>query len=165
MSESLNGAENFPNLKKRLLELCRITAPSKNEKPVRDYLRAFWEERKEKGLIWAEAASAPEGGNAANVLLKVEGKRSPLLLCAHMDTVPLGGAAEVVICESEGILRSDGKTILGGDDRAGIALALEMLDICLAEPDRRTGLEVLFTVQEELGCLGTSEPVIGASGR
>ena len=160
----MSGTINTPNLKKNLLELCRIAAPSKKEKPVRDYIRAFWEERKDKGLIWEEAASVPEGGNAANVLLKVEGKRPPLLLCAHMDTVPLGDATEVVIREAEGKLRSDGKTILGGDNRAGIALAMEMLDICLADPDRRTSLEVLFTVQEELGCLGSANCASGRRG-
>ena len=153
----MSGPEHFPNLKRRLLELCRIIAPSGYEKPVRDYLRAFWEERKEKGLIWREASVIPNGGNTANILMAVEGKKPPLLLCAHMDTVPLGDAAEINVCESGGILRSDGKTILGGDDRAGIALALEMLDMCLADTDRQTSLEVLFTVQEELGCLGSAD--------
>ena len=132
----MSPEEKFPNLKKRLLELCRIAGPSGNEKPVRDYLHAFWEARKDRGLSWREAESISNGGNTANILMTVEGKKPPLLLCAHMDTVPLGG--EIVICESDGLLRSDGRTILGGDDRAGIALALEMLDLCLA--DRETSL-------------------------
>lgn len=148
--------EKFPTLKKQLLELCRIAAPSKNEKPVRDYLYAFWEERKDKGLSWHEALQAPTGGDTTNILMTVEGKRPPVLLCAHMDTVPLGGASRINICESNGVLRSDGRTILGGDDRAGVALALEMLNLCLADRDRQTSLEVLFTVQEEQGCLGSA---------
>jgi tripeptide aminopeptidase len=145
----------FENLKKRLPELCRIAAPSKNEKPVRDYLYAFWTERKDRGLAWQEASHIPGGGNTANILMTLEGKKPPVLLCAHMDTVPVGDAAEIAVLESDGILRSDGKTVLGGDDRAGIALALEMIDVFLADAERQVSLEVLFTVQEELGCVGS----------
>jgi tripeptide aminopeptidase len=141
-------------LKKRLVELCRIAAPSRQEGPVRDYLYAFWQERKSRGLRWREApaASIPEGGSASNILMSLEGNSEPILLCAHMDTVPVE-APYITVLEKDGVLRSDGRTILGGDDRSGIALALEMIDLFLAGGGQ--SLEVLFTVQEELGCLGS----------
>jgi tripeptide aminopeptidase len=103
----------------------------------------------------APDSSIPEGGRVSNILLSVQGRGEPVLLCAHMDTVPVE-APFIRVVEEDGILRSDGKTILGGDDRSGIALALEMIDLFLAPGGR--SLEVLFTVQEELGCLGSRNP-------
>ncbi|MDR1635739.1 MAG: M20/M25/M40 family metallo-hydrolase, partial [Treponema sp.] len=148
------GGIDKARLKKRLVELCRIAAPSRREGPVRDYLYAFWQERKDRGLRWREApaSSIPEGGSASNILMSLEGNGEPLLLCAHMDTVPVE-APYITVLEKDGVLRSDGGTILGGDDRSGIALALEMLDLSLAGGGQ--SLEALFTVQEELGCLGS----------
>jgi tripeptide aminopeptidase len=148
------GGLDRARLKRRLVELCGIAAPSRREGPVRDYLYAFWREREGLGLSWREApaASVPEGGSVPNILLSIQGKGEPILLCAHMDTVPVD-AQYVRVLEKDGVLRSDGKTILGADDRSGIALALEMIDLFLAAGGR--SLEVLFTVQEELGCLGS----------
>jgi tripeptide aminopeptidase len=148
------GGIDKARLKRRLLELCRIAAPSRREGPVRDYLYAFRREREGRGLRWREApaASIPQGGSVPNILMSVEGNREPVLLCAHMDTVPVE-AQHVRVLEKDGVLRSDGRTILGADDRSGIALALEMIDLFLAAGGR--SLEVLFTVQEELGCLGS----------
>ena len=74
------------------------------------------------------------------------------MLCAHMDTVPLPPGT-VTLVESDGVLRTDGSSILGSDDRAGIALALEMIDLCL-EGAQHPPLEIVFTVQEELGVSG-----------
>jgi tripeptide aminopeptidase len=152
---------NETRLKNRLLELCRIAAPSRFERPIRDYIYQFWQERQSFGLRWQEApdATIPKGGNTANILLTLDGTgNSSVLLCAHMDTVQFGGADCVAVIEKGGIVRSDGKTALGGDDRAGIALALEMLDCRLesdiAEHDYPT-IEVLFTVQEEVGVIGS----------
>jgi tripeptide aminopeptidase len=148
------GGIDRARLKRRLLELCRIAAPSRRERPVRDYLYAFQQERKDQGLRWQEApaSSIPEGGDTPNVLMSIEGEGEPVLLCAHMDTVPVE-APYITVLEKDGVLRSDGRTILGGDDRSGIALALEMADLFLAAGGR--SLELLFTVQEELGCLGS----------
>jgi tripeptide aminopeptidase len=148
------GGLDKARLKRRLLELCRIAAPSRRDGPVRDYLYAFWQEREGRGLRWREApaASIPEGGSVPNILMSIEGEGEPILLCAHMDTVPVE-AQYVRVLEKDGVLRSDGKTILGADDRSGIALALEMIDLFLAAGGR--SLEILFTVQEELGCLGS----------
>ena len=54
-----------------------------------------------------------------------------------------------------GILRTEGDSILGGDDRAGVAAALEIIDLGLKFPGKHAGLEVLFFVQEEVGALGS----------
>jgi len=148
---------NAQRLVSRLIELCSITGESRNEKQVFEYLRAFANDRLPLRLecIIFPIETIPQGGDSANILMRVKGQNAPILLSAHMDTVPLNGVDAVRVIQENGILRSDGSTILGGDDRSGISIALEMIDICLADPQRFFGLEVLFTVQEELGCLGT----------
>lgn len=85
-----------------------------------------------------------------NVLGRWEGEGEFLLLCAHMDTVP---GAEIKPVVQDGIIRSDGTTILGGDDKSGVAVILEVLAV-LREQGRRPALEVVFTVQEEGGLYG-----------
>ncbi|QQO09193.1 M20/M25/M40 family metallo-hydrolase [Breznakiella homolactica] len=142
----------------RLKELCAIRAPSRRERPVRDYVHAYWSQRRDSGLTWKESAAIPGDGDTANILMTIPGNTEPLLLCAHMDTVPVRETESIAVLEKDGVLRSDGTTILGGDDRAGIALALEMIDLCLALPaEARPSLEILFTVQEEIGCLGSRD--------
>jgi len=142
----------------RVRELCAIRAPSRSERAIRDYLHSFFSVREVQGLTWEEMPefSIPSGGDTANILMRVPGASNPLLLCTHMDTVPLDPGKPVIV-EQQGELRTDGTSILGGDDRAGIALALEIIDLCLGDAERRQSLEVVFTVQEELGCLGASK--------
>lgn len=75
---------------------------------------------------------------------------SDTLFCAHLDTV--GGTESVdIIHEFEGnIIKTNGKTILGGDDKAGVVIMLEMIE---------KGIPgfYLFTVGEEKGCTGSSK--------
>ena len=60
-----------------------------------------------------------------NVLGRLEGEGEPLLLSAHMDTVPGVGIQPVV---NDGLVCSDGTTILGADDKSGLAVILEVLE-------------------------------------
>lgn len=137
----------------RVRELCAINAPSRHEQPIYEYLHRFWQERKDAGLSW-ETVALPDPDEPANIIMRLQGTGEPLLLCTHMDTVPLPPGAPHLV-ESEGILCTDGTSILGSDDRAGIALALEVIDLCLAG-SANPPLEIAFTVQEELGCLGSA---------
>lgn len=167
---------------RRLIELCGIAGPSGDEGRVADYLVQFAREREAQGLSWQYlpvTSDPPVKGRSANILMRVpgshpgeqaqhpapqhpaQGHSGPILLSAHMDTVPLPSDEPPVISLSpDGVLSAEGDTILGGDDRAGIAAALEMIDLSLAASQAglcpaRPALEVLFTVEEELGCLGS----------
>jgi tripeptide aminopeptidase len=101
--------------------------------------------------------SIPSGGDTANILIRIPGtgQGASILLTAHLDTVPPGDDYSIVL--EDGILRTEGDSVLGGDDRAGVAAALEMIDIGLMFPDKHAGLEILFIVQEELGALGSRD--------
>jgi tripeptide aminopeptidase len=93
----------------------------------------------------------PHTDPVGNVLGRWEGEGPPLLLSAHMDTVAPGVGIRPVV--EDGLVRSDGTTILGGDDKSGIAVILETLT-ALHEQGRRPAIEIAFTVGEETGLLG-----------
>ncbi len=72
----------------------------------------------------------------------------PILLSCHADTVKPGVGIEPVL--EDGVIRSKGDTILGADDKAGIAEVLEALRVAKARPP----IEFAVSRQEEVGLLG-----------
>jgi tripeptide aminopeptidase len=86
-----------------------------------------------------------------NVLGRWNADGAPLLLSAHMDTVAPGLGIKPVV--ENGVIYSDGTTILGADDKSGVAVILEVLTV-LHEQGHRTAVEVVFSVGEETGLLG-----------
>ena len=92
------------------------------------------------------------GSDGFNLFASLPGAGEPILFCAHMDTMEPGVGIKPVI--SEGVIRSDGSTILGADDKAGIAAVLEAIAEITAEHKPHRPVEVLFTVCEEIGLLG-----------
>jgi tripeptide aminopeptidase len=86
-----------------------------------------------------------------NVLGRWDTDGVPLLLSAHMDTIAPGLGIRPVV--KDGVVCSDGTTILGADDKSGVAVILEVL-ATLHEQGRRSPVEVAFSVCEETGLLG-----------
>ena len=100
-------------------------------------------------------ASAPlTGSDTGNIVVRIPGNAAgpTILLCAHMDTVgPTEGMVPVL---RDGVIYSNGETVLGADDKAGIAMILAALAGILEDGSRHGPVEVLFTVQEENGLFG-----------
>jgi tripeptide aminopeptidase len=97
-----------------------------------------------------EDDSATEtGSNAGNLLARV-GEPPYILLCAHMDTVPL--TAPVRVVDRDGRLENEGEGILGADNKAAVAVIIEALRRLGSSPP--IGIEVLFTTCEELALAG-----------
>jgi tripeptide aminopeptidase len=76
----------------------------------------------------------------------------PLLLSAHMDTVQPGYGIDPQ--ERDGIIHSNGTTILAADDKAGITAILEALRVTHGTGVDCRPVEVAFTVEEETGLAG-----------
>ncbi len=92
------------------------------------------------------------GGKCGNLICIREGELDgSLMLSSHMDRVPNGYGIKPV--EKDGVLYSDGTTILAADDISGVCAILEGLRRVLAKKIPLPRLEVVFTIQEEL-CLG-----------
>ena len=140
-------------LVRRFLELVRIDSISKREARLAGRMQ---EELKSLGLhVEVDHAAQKVGGNTGNVIATLKGNvtRIPsLLLCAHMDTVEPGEGIQPII-DGE-IIKTDGRTILGGDDKSGIAVICEVLELIKERGLPHGDIEIVLTVCEELGMLG-----------
>lgn len=97
------------------------------------------------------------GGNVerdkfGNIIAKFGGVGEPLMLNVHLDTVEPGRGIKPVIQGDR--ITSDGRTILGGDPKAGVAEILEVLTSLKEEKYKHIPLEVVFTLSEEIGLKG-----------
>jgi tripeptide aminopeptidase len=138
------------------LELCAIPSPPGEERAVADRVTA---ELDRLGLAWEEDdAAARLGSSTGNIVCRLPGGVEggvPLLLCAHLDTVPLDGALEPVL--EDGIVRNAGGTILGADNKSAVVAMLEAARRVVQEGRRHPGIELVFTPKEEIGLLGAME--------
>ena len=133
------------------VRLCEIESPSGDERAMADAVIA---ELRECGLEPEEDSSgASTGSNAGNVLARLPAPEGAptVLLCAHLDTVPLAGPVEVV--EHEGMLSNRHAAILGADNKAAVAVFLMLARRAAAEPPA-VGIELLFTTGEEQALAG-----------
>lgn len=103
---------------------------------------------------YIDKAGELAGGDTGNVLGRLKGtlNTKPVLLCAHMDTVTPGENINPII--RDGVIYSDGTTVLGGDDKAGIAAILEAVRYIKENGIPHGDIEVAFTIAEEGGMLG-----------
>lgn len=129
-------------------KLVSIDAESFHEAEIAAYLA---ERLRALGLT----VSQDEAGNLFAVLT---GTRSgePLLFSSHMDTVSPGRGKRAVL-HPDGTITSDGTTVLGADDAAGLAAILEALTVIREKGLPHPAIEVLFSAAEELysrGCAG-----------
>ena len=137
----------------RFVRLCEIASPTGDERAVADAVTA---ELRELGIEVHEddAAGAARAG-AGNLIARVPGTGDGwVMFCAHLDTVPHEGPVEVDF--SDGLFRSRGETILGADNKAAVAVLMELAARHVALPPA-PGLELVFTVAEEEGLRGAKE--------
>ena len=138
------------------LELCAIPSPPGEERLVADRVTA---ELDRLGLAWEEDDAAERlGSTTGNLVCRLPGAVEvgvPILLCAHLDTVPLDGALEPVL--EDGVVRNAGGTILGADNKSAVVAMLEAARRVVEEGRRHAGIELVFTPKEEIGLLGAIE--------
>jgi tripeptide aminopeptidase len=124
-------------------DLVRVDSESGDEARFQEHLKG----RLERELRATCALDA--FGNLVARLPAVQSKKTePILLGAHADTVKPGkGIAPIV---EDGVVHTDGTTILGADDKAAIAEIIE----ALLTASRRPPVEIVVTRCEEIGTLG-----------
>jgi tripeptide aminopeptidase len=135
------------------LELCAIPSPSGQERAVADRVGGFLTEL---GLDWDEDDSAQKlGGTAGTIYCRLPGSNgagTPIFLCAHTDTVPLDGTLDPFV--EDGVVRNAGGTILGSDNKAALVVMLEAARRIVREERPHSGIELVFTPQEEVSLRG-----------
>ena len=147
-------AADFVRLAADFVRLCEVESPSRNEHAVADLVTA---ELRACGLrVDEDASAAATGSNAGNLLARIPGPPAAptVLLCAHLDTVPLTAPVEVLRENSRFTNRNDG--ILGADNKAAVAVLLAIARRCAAG-GAPVGIELLFTTCEEIALLGAKE--------
>lgn len=88
-----------------------------------------------------------------NLLAFFDGRGAPILLSAHLDTVASTSTLKVVV--ENDVVSSDGSTILGADDKAGIAALIEAMRYLAETGAPRPPVELALTVGEEVGLAGS----------
>ncbi len=136
----------------RFIKYVQIDSETGKEGAFATFLK---EELKELGfIVTTDEAYRTLSTDGFNIYATLEGDDSlePLLFCAHMDTVsPAKGIHPQV--DEDGYVRSDGTTILGGDDKAGLCAMIEAMVEGKKLP-HRPKVELVLTVEEEGGLFG-----------
>lgn len=133
-------------------ELVRIDSLTFNEKKlvghITDKLTAIgWQ-------VKIDGAGAKIGGDTGNLIAHRPGNpgKPAIFFSCHLDTVEPGVGIEPVVVD--GVIRASGNTVLGADDKAGIAAVMEMAQVIAADPGDVGAIDIVFTVGEEKGLLG-----------
>ena len=144
---------NEKRLLDNFLKLVQIDSESFNEAKIH---KVLVEELKKLGCtVYVDKAGKKFNTNAAgNIIATLKGKMSakPFILSAHMDTVC--PAIGVKPCVKKDRVTSDGTTILGADDKAGIAIILETLRVLKELKGNHPSVQVIFTLCEEVCITG-----------
>lgn len=141
----------------RLVELfttlCSINSPPREEREVVEYVKGFL-----RGLgleLREDNAAQAVGGNANNLIATLPANISgapKIFFSAHFDTVEPNPNLKIVI--QDGIIRTDGTSILGADDKAGMSAILEAIRIVVENNLPHGQIQLLLTVCEEIGLRG-----------
>ncbi len=135
-------------------ELCSIESFSRKEGGVAHYLQHHFS-KLGADSIFMDESGATTGSESGNLIIRFAGDDSlndPLFFACHMDTV--GPAEGIEVIRDSNIFRSNGDTVLGADDKSGIAPLLELISLLKEHSVRHCPVELVFTTCEEIGLLG-----------
>jgi len=144
---------NQERIKNLLLEFVQIDSHSRKEREIAERIKKYCEEMGAKVEI--DDAGEKVGGNSGNVIARFPGtitSAEPIMMSAHMDTVVPGEGVKPIV---EGdIIRTDGTTVLGGDDKSGCVVIIEVIRSLQEQNIPHTPIEAIFSICEEVGLLG-----------
>lgn len=105
--------------------------------------------------VYVDNSGEQTGSETGNLYCTLPGNADgePILFAAHMDTVVPGVGVKPVI--TDGVIRSSGDTVLGGDDKSGVVAIVEALRTIVEQNLPHPTIEALFTVCEEIGLRGS----------
>ena len=145
---------NEDRLVSRFLELIKINSETRHEALIQEYLK---KEFSLLGLTVEEDQTSGETGFGANNLictLNGNPEIEPFFFSCHMDTVAPGNEIKPVIKDKT--IYSDGTTILGADDKAGIAIMFEIIHLLKERKIAHGTIEFIISVGEESGLVGAN---------
>jgi tripeptide aminopeptidase len=129
------------------LELVAVDSPTGHEEEIgRELITRF-----------TELGCSVTQDEVGNLVAVYPGARpDTILLSTHMDTAGKDVGIKPII--DDGVIKTDGSTILGADDKSGIAGCLELLNLLRANPDsKHPTIEFVISVGEESGLVGSRQ--------
>ncbi len=140
-------------LARTFITLCEIDSPSRREGQLADYLRQLFTELGAESVVEDNSAEKT-GSDCGNLVIRFPGNstKEAIFFACHMDTVEPGCGVEVM--RAGDLFSSCGETILGGDDKSGIAAVIEMIRVLGEGTPDHGPIEILLTTCEEIGLLG-----------
>lgn len=142
---SLSDAVDRDRLIAGFLELLSIDSPTGHETEIGRLLESRF----------ADLGCQTSRDEIGNLVAVLPGTRAgTILISTHMDTA--GSDRGITPIVDDGLIRTDGSTILGADDKSGIACCLELLTLLRDDPARaRPTIEFVVSVGEERGLVGS----------
>ncbi len=134
--------------------LCEIDSPSWFEKDVASFLKKIFAMEFPAAKIIEDGSASSTRSNTGNIIVQLPGdpELEPIFFNCHMDTVE--PAKGIKVCREGDLFFSAGDTVLGGDDKAGIAILLEVFRCCNEKDIATPPVDLIFTTCEEVGLLG-----------
>ncbi len=143
---------NHERLIKNFLEITAIEGVSRNEAGVMNEIQKRLDEL---GIGYVQDKAGEKfDGNCGNLIARIPGTIPGEAFCfsAHVDTIQSSCGTPYI---KDGVIYSDGKTVLGADDRAGAAIMLEAVESAFEQKIDFPDIELLFLVGEEIGLFGS----------
>ena len=135
------------------IELCEIDSPSRQEGRMALRLRQLFQEIGDCEVIEDDSA-ARTGSECGNLIIRFDGALdcAPIFFSCHMDTV--GPAEGVRVKRTGDLFTSAGDTILGSDDKSGLAACIEAMRLLRQTGTPHRPVEFVITTCEEIGLVG-----------
>ncbi|QPC46791.1 M20/M25/M40 family metallo-hydrolase [Mangrovibacillus cuniculi] len=144
---------NQERLLEEFLELVQIDSETKFEAEIAAVLTKKFTDL---GVnVFEDDTTEETGHGAGNLVCTLEGTKEgveTIYFTSHMDTVvPARGVKPSI---QDGYVVTDGTTILGADDKAGLAAMLELVRVLKEQEIPHGKIEFIITVGEESGLVG-----------
>lgn len=149
----MNYSIDRERLARSFVELCEIDSPSRQERHLAEYLRQIFLALGAESVVEDDSA-LKTGADCGNLIVRFPGTlaKEPIFFACHMDTVEPGQGVRVQRSGDLFTTRSD--TVLGADDKSGIAALIEMIVVLGGDKLDHGPIEILLTTCEEIGLLG-----------
>ncbi|MCD8500979.1 MAG: M20/M25/M40 family metallo-hydrolase [Bacillaceae bacterium] len=147
---------NQERLVQEFIELVKVDSETKFEREIADVLKKKFSELEID--VFEDDTTEQSGHGAGNLICTLNGTKDnvdPIYFTSHMDTVVPGNNVQPVI--ENGYIRTDGTTILGADDKAGLAAMLEAVKVLKENNIEHGMIQFIITVGEESGLKGAKE--------
>lgn len=136
------------------LTLVKIDSPSGGEAELCQFLKKYFEQYK------ASYDVTSFEDTAGNLIVEIPGQSGFTFgITGHMDVVPPCIGVNPIV-EGTGdnlMIKTDGTTVLGADDKAALAVLMCVVDDVLKQDKARPNLRLLITTDEEVGMNGAKE--------